>query len=116
MAPALRQGDWLLVESLTYRTRPPRPGDVVLAADPRHPSRELIKRVAAVDAVKGEVVLAGDASEASTDSRAFGPVPVTAIRWRAAARYWPPERVSVLSLPQKSAAASTQASSSAASI
>src|SRR5918999_1445834 len=48
MAPALLPGDRLLVESWTYARRSPRPGEVVLAADPRSGSRELIKRVADV--------------------------------------------------------------------
>jgi nickel-type superoxide dismutase maturation protease len=90
MAPALQPGDRLLVEAVTYRFRPPLAGDVVLALDPREPSRELIKRVAAVDGSAGTIVLAGDAPHASTDSRSFGPVPLAAIRWRVAGRYWPP--------------------------
>jgi nickel-type superoxide dismutase maturation protease len=89
MQPALRPGDRLLVEALTYRNRPPHVGEVVLAADPRSPSRELIKRVAALDSVGKTASLAGDAPEASTDSRVFGPVPLDAIRWRVAVRYWP---------------------------
>jgi nickel-type superoxide dismutase maturation protease len=113
MAPGFRPGDRLLVEALTYRTRPPRVGEVVLAADPREPSRELIKRVAAVDAVGGEVVLAGDVPEASTDSRTFGPVPPHAIRWRVAGRYWP---LAGASTRQKSASASTHSATSAGSI
>jgi signal peptidase I len=113
MEPSLLLGDCLLVESLSYRWRPPRVGEVALARDPRLPSRELIKRIAAVDLVAGTVVLAGDAPAVSTDSRAFGPVPLDAIRWRAVARYWPPARASLL---QKSATPSTQAASSAASI
>ena len=93
MAPALRAGDRLLVESRTYRRRAPRPGEVVLAADPRQVARELIKRVAAIDDAGAAADLRGDAPEASTDSREFGAVPLSAIRWRAALRYWPPERV-----------------------
>lgn len=97
MAPALLPGDRLLVESRTYEGRPPRPGEVVLAADPRKPERELIKRVAVVDAQRGSVELQGDAPAASTDSRDFGAVPLAAIRWRAVYRYWPPGRVGGLS-------------------
>lgn len=92
MAPSLLPGDRLLVESRSYQRRSPRPGEVVLAADPREPDRELIKRVAAVDAAEAAAELRGDASSASTDSREFGAVPLSAIRWRAAFRYWPPER------------------------
>jgi signal peptidase I len=92
MAPALLPGDRLLVESRSYQSRAPRPGEVVLAADPRKGDRELIKRVAAVDEVELAADLRGDAPDDSTDSREFGAVPLTSIRWRAAFRYWPPER------------------------
>jgi nickel-type superoxide dismutase maturation protease len=92
MAPALLAGDRLLVESRSYRSRAPRPGEVVLAADPREAERELIKRVATVDEAAAAADLRGDAPDKSTDSRDFGAVPLSTIRWRAAFRYWPPER------------------------
>jgi signal peptidase I len=92
MAPALLPGDRLLVESHSYLGREPRRGEVVLAADPREPERELIKRVASVDGTTATADLRGDAPGSSTDSRAFGAVPLSAIRWRAVVRYWPPER------------------------
>ena len=85
MAPTLRPGDRLLVERLTFRLRGPRPGDLVLAADPRMPRRELVKRVVLVN---GEAVtLIGDNPSASTDSLAFGDVPRSAIAWRVVLRY-----------------------------
>ena len=92
MSPALRAGDRLLVESRTYRRRLPRVGEVVVAPDPREPERELVKRVTAVDAQRSLVELRGDAPEASTDSRLFGPVPASAVRWRVVGRYWPRPR------------------------
>jgi nickel-type superoxide dismutase maturation protease len=92
MAPSLLPGDRLLVESHTYRDRPPRLGEVVLAADPRQPERELIKRVATIDEAAASAELRGDDPAASTDSREFGAVPLSAIRWRAVYRYWPPGR------------------------
>ena len=92
MAPALLPGDRLLVESRSYLGRPPRPGEIVLAADPRQGDRELIKRVASVDPDTTAADLRGDAPDESTDSRDFGAVPLADIRWRAAFRYWPPER------------------------
>ena len=113
MAPTLEPGDLLLVEAVTFRARRPRVGDVVLSDDPRLSSRELIKRIAAVDPASGSAVLAGDAPDASTDSRTFGAVPLDAIRWRALGRYWPPARASLM---KRSAAAATHASSPAASI
>jgi len=100
MAPSLLPGDRLLVESRSYQGRPPRPGEVVLAADPRTPDRELIKRVATVDEGAGLADLRGDAPDASTDSRDFGAVPLRAIRWRAVFRYWPPQRAGRISPDQ----------------
>ena len=93
MAPSLLPGDRLLVEALTYRWRVPRAGEVVLAIDPRAPGRELIKRVRASGP---EVDLRGDAPAASTDSRAFGTIAVTEVRWRAMLRYWPLSRFGLL--------------------
>ena len=92
MAPSLLHGDRLLVESRSYRRRAPRPGEVVLAPDPRQADRELIKRVASIDEATTAAELRGDAPDLSTDSRTFGAVPLSTIRWRAAFRFWPPER------------------------
>lgn len=86
MAPTLLPGDRLLVIRAS-----PRPGDVVLASDPRAPSRELVKRVAAVDPIG--VHLRGDNPAASTDARTFGAVPQADVRWRAVLRYWPAGRM-----------------------
>ncbi len=89
MVPTLEPGDRLLVETWTYRRRPPGIGDVVVAPDPREPTRELVKRVAAVE--DGQVTLRGDSAK-STDSRRFGSVPLTDVRARAVFRYWPPAK------------------------
>ena len=93
MSPALQPGDRLLVLS------PPRlphawvrPGAVVAVPDPRLPGRTLIKRVSTVDRRGGTVEVLGDAREASTDSREFGPVPRASIRGLAVYRYAPPGR------------------------
>ena len=96
MAPGLLPGDRLLVEALTYRRRAPRTGEIVLAADPRQPSRELVKRVGLVDPSSGSAELIGDAPDDSTDSRTFGPIDVGDMRWRAVARCWPPGRIGLL--------------------
>jgi nickel-type superoxide dismutase maturation protease len=90
MLPTLRPGDRLVV----VRLDGPRPGDVVLAPDPREPRRELVKRVASVD--PAGVVVRGDNPAESTDARTFGALPPAAVRWRVAARYWPPSRVGII--------------------
>jgi len=88
MAPTLRPGDCLLAMRLR---RPARVGEIVLAADPRDPRRELIKRVDSAD--RRGVHLRGDNPAASADARTFGAVPTTAIEWRVVGRYWPPGRI-----------------------
>ena len=85
MSPTLQPGDRLLV----MRIRP-RAGAVAVAADPREPARELIKRVARIDGAGTH--LRGDNPGASTDARTFGSVPGESVRWRAVWRYWPIRR------------------------
>jgi len=97
MAPTLQPGDLVVAEQLTYRRRAPRNGEIVLVADPREPTRELIKRVVGVDA--DGVELHGENPPRSTDSRTFGRVPTPSIRWRAVARYWPPRRAGRIAGP-----------------
>lgn len=92
MLPTLRPGDWLLVDPAPYVEYGPRVGDIVVAPDPRVPDRLLVKRVHAV-AADGGLDLRGDASDASTDSRTFGPLPLVAVQGRAWARYWPLRRL-----------------------
>ncbi len=82
MSPTLLPGDRLLIVRSA-----PRAGAVVVAADPRAPGRELMKRVARIDGAG--VHLRGDNPESSTDARTFGAVPVEVVQWRAVARYWP---------------------------
>ena len=96
MAPALLPGDRLLVERLTYRRRGPRAGEIVLAADPRQPSRELVKRIGLVDPPRAAPSWLVTHREASTDSRAFGPVDLADLRWRVVVRCWPPGRIGLV--------------------
>jgi nickel-type superoxide dismutase maturation protease len=91
MEPALREGDWLLV--LPSRRRPRR-GEIVLVRDPRERERLLLKRVADVSGDRCTVV--GDHDGHSTDSRAFGPVPLSDVIGRAAFRYAPLSRIGVV--------------------
>lgn len=88
MQPALDPGDFVVVDRLAYRHRLPRRGHIVLAHDPRQPSREIVKRVDHTD-LHGEIWLKGDNVEASTDSATFGPVPRSSLIGRVRWRYWP---------------------------
>lgn len=91
MLPALGPGDRVIA----VRPVRPRPGDLVVVRDPRHPDRLLVKRVAAVG--RDGITVLGDNPGASTDSRAFGPVP--RVWGRAVYRYAPAQRAGRLPRP-----------------
>lgn len=82
MLPHLKPGDELLLDPRAFAHRLPRQGEVVVA---RHPFRGdvlVIKRVMRADSDGGGVTLAGDNPEASTDSRAYGSVPMRLVLGR----------------------------------
>ncbi len=91
MGPTLRSGDWLLVDPAAFSRRPPRAGDLVVVPHPRLRERLIVKRVATTG--PGGLVLLGDAPDASTDSRSWGPVAPSAVIGRPWFRYWPPRRM-----------------------
>lgn len=86
MLPTLAPGDRLLLR----RRRHLHVGDLVAVPDPRLPSRLLVKRVHACG--DGFVEVRGDNPSASTDSRAFGLVPRSAVRGTLVRRYGPSHR------------------------
>jgi nickel-type superoxide dismutase maturation protease len=90
MRPTLEPGDRVLV----LRFARPRAGDLVALRDPRKPERIVVKRVASVEGVALTVL--GDNSDASTDSRHFGPVSRDLVRGRVVFRYAPEGRQSRL--------------------
>jgi type IV secretory pathway protease TraF len=63
-------------------------GDIVAARRPDRPSVEMIKRI---ESLLGpdQYFLTGDNPDESTDSRHFGPVPVSQITGLVRWRYWP---------------------------
>jgi len=90
MAPRLLPGDWLLVDASGGTPRPVA-GELVVVPDPRRSDRLLVKRVSAVE--RGQLLLRGDAPDASTDSRTFGAVDPGTVLGRPWFRYWPPRRI-----------------------
>ena len=87
MEPALREGDWLFV--LPPR-RAPRVGDVVVARDPRDPSRLVVKRVGSV---AGDAIVLEECARHPTDDGRYGVVTPADVIGRAAFRYAPLSRV-----------------------
>ncbi len=97
MEPTLRDGDTVVVDTLSYRLRSPRCGEVILVEHPRHAFR-LVKRIVAAPGEEhgaealtaDEYAVEGDNPASSTDSRSLGPVHRGAIRGRVllAGRPW----------------------------
>ncbi len=85
MLPTVSPGERVLVNKAAYWLRSPRPGDLVVVRDPRLPSRWLLKRLEAPS--DDGWLVAGDNEDASTDSRAFGPVPRRLIAGKVWFRY-----------------------------
>ena len=106
MEPTLREGDRVLVDLLTLRRRPPRPGDIVVVSGPGE--EDLVKRVAgepypgndpfpvpwvaAESPLEPTFVVLGDNPTESRDSRVFGRLPRHCLRGRVVWRYWPLSR------------------------
>ena len=97
MRPTLLPGDW----ALAGRARRVRVGAVVVLEHPGRPGFELVKRVVAVGGAPlpsspplepGQAWVQGDALDASTDSRSFGPVGPEALRGTVLLVWWPPQR------------------------
>jgi nickel-type superoxide dismutase maturation protease len=74
MTPSIAPGERVVVNRAAYWFGRPRAGDVVVVRDPRVEDRMLVKRIEA-GADGDDWLVRGDNSSASTDSRAFGPVP-----------------------------------------
>ena len=95
MRPTLEPGDRLLVLRLGHR-RSIRRGSLVTVVDPRPDAdgRLLVKRIA--DLGPTSVVVRGDSTEKSTDSRSFGRVPRSSITGLVLYRYGPAHRTGVV--------------------
>ena len=107
MEPTLSEGDRVLVDLWSLRSRSPRPGEIVVCAGPG--DEDLVKRVArepypgndpypspvltTSSPLEPSFVVLGDNPDHSLDSRSFGRVPQHRIRGRVAWRYWPLSRL-----------------------
>lgn len=72
MEPTISPGDIVFANTIIYKFRSPRVGEVVIVKDP-HSSKHFVKRIEWRDGKNYFVI--GDNKEESTDSRDFGSVP-----------------------------------------
>lgn len=99
------QGDVLLLRMSRWSPREYRLGDVVVLHSPHDPSRQVIKRLMAVEGQRppsdsrrfrvqrGHCWVEGDNQFESFDSRVYGAVPLALIQGRPLAVVWPPSRM-----------------------
>ena len=97
MVPTFHNGDYLIIDELSYEIRKPERGEVIVFHYPKNPSEFFIKRVAGLpgETINGitlandEYYVLGDNTLASSDSRYWGPVKSNLIVGRAFVRLWP---------------------------
>ncbi len=104
MVPTFQNGDYLIIDEITYRFREPERGEVIVFRYPKNPSQFFIKRIVGLSGeTVGGIILAqdeyyvlGDNNSASSDSRYWGPVKSKLIIGRAILRLWPPSSLGLL--------------------
>ena len=101
MEPTFQNGDYLIVDELSYNFEQPQKNDVVIFRYPLDPSKYFIKRIEGLPGEKiktngreitlktGEYFVMGDNRGASSDSRVWGPLKENFIVGRAFVRLWP---------------------------
>jgi nickel-type superoxide dismutase maturation protease len=86
MTPLLKPGDEVLIDPKAYQESLPTRGDIIVTQHPYRSDLKIIKRVELV--LEDErCLLKGDNRAESTDSRAFGPVPVSQLLGRVTTRF-----------------------------
>ena len=85
MIPLLQPGEEILFDPKAYRHSLPQVGDIVVAQHP-YQAKQIVKRVTLV-LEDGSCFLEGDNSDASTDSRFYGFIPLAKILGRVTCKF-----------------------------
>jgi signal peptidase I len=107
MDPTFQNGDYLIVDEISYKFHEPEKGDVIIFRYPRDPSKFFIKRVAYLPGEtvemngekrilgKNEYYVLGDNSLQSSDSRYWGTLSGDLIVGRAFLRLFPVNKIGI---------------------
>src|SRR3989344_5926508 len=105
MEPTYHNGDYLIVDEISYRVSDPKKDDVIIFRYPKNPKVFFIKRIIAlpneeiildgkeIRLKNDEYFVMGDNRDASSDSRIWGPVPKKLIIGRSIVRLWPLNKI-----------------------
>lgn len=105
MEPTYHDGDYLIVDEISYRVSEPQKDDVIIFRYPKNPKVFFIKRIIAlpneeiildgkeIKLKNDEYFVLGDNRDASSDSRIWGPVPKKMIIGRSIVRLWPLNKI-----------------------
>lgn len=108
MDPTFKDGDYLIVDELSYKFNEPKKGDVIVFRYPKDETKFFIKRIMGLpgDTVEiagqqvilkqGEFYVLGDNRDRSLDSRVWGHVPEKNIIGRAFVRLLPINKIDYL--------------------
>jgi len=108
MQPTFDNGDYLIIDELSYNLRKPQKGEVIVFRYPLDPSKFFIKRITGlpgetieingreINLAENEYFVLGDNKSASSDSRVWGPVPEDLIIGRTFIRLWPVTRFELM--------------------
>lgn len=105
MEPTYDNGNYLIIDELSYHLKDPQRNDVIVFRYPKNPSQFFIKRIIGLPGEtvnkndgeitlgEGEYFVMGDNRDASSDSRIWGPVPEKLITGRVLVRLWPIKKI-----------------------
>lgn len=107
MVPTFKNGDYLIVDELSYQFHAPKKNDVVVFRYPYDTSKFFIKRITGlpgetVNTLSGEITLGeneyfveGDNAPQSSDSRVWGPLNKNFIVGKTLVRLWPLNKIGI---------------------
>lgn len=79
MTPTYQEGVLLIMDTNYYNKKLPVKGDVIVLSHPFQQERPLIKRIDGIEE-DGQLFVVGDNPSSSTDSRAFGSIPMKLVQ------------------------------------